>query len=316
MGRFDQALEWIRGAIATRQGAITDYFFVRGTPEQFDQRHGCLVRVETTIGIFFFRAVTSQVPHDPRLGCLLARLFPLHFPECIACDPLERWGLLRDTQAVELSQITGWTKWFEAFEQFARIQIACTAHLGALETIGCPVWNLERLVDTVDAFIAQLREWGIEPDDDSVLAEKLKELCERLGAEAIPISLSHGDFQGNNVMKSGRHCIYIDFAEAYLGMPFFLVHDVLAYMSDKHATEASALLQAYLQPWSEHLCRSVESLMTVVQLSRPLAALRVAMRALECQLYLGIDTDPRRQQMCLSLGREMAAVRKFAAAVV
>jgi hypothetical protein len=79
-------------------------------------------------------------------------------------------------------------------------------------------------------------------------------MCRELAALGVPPSLEHGDLWGVNVIAGARECVFIDWEDASVSVPFLSPFLLLA--SPEHAEVLAALPDArariraaYLKPW-------------------------------------------------------------------
>jgi Phosphotransferase enzyme family len=84
------------------------------------------------------------------------------------------------------------------------------------------------------------------------LATQLKEACIFLAELDLPDTLGHMDFNPGNVISSSTGCVFLDWAEAYVGHPFYtfeyLREQLRRCHPDKKAWQ-SEVTSCYLDPW-------------------------------------------------------------------
>jgi aminoglycoside phosphotransferase (APT) family kinase protein len=81
----------------------------------------------------------------------------------------------------------------------------------------------------------------------------LKEACTFLAELDLPETLGHLDFNPGNIIGSPTGCVFLDWAEAYIGHPFYtfeyLREQLRRIHPDKKAWQ-SEVTSCYLDPWS------------------------------------------------------------------
>lgn len=286
---LNPVLCWIQEQIDVEKAVITEYTILRGRSVP-----GCLIHLHTTSGPLYFKSVMAFLSHEPKLTNMLSKLYKGHTPEVVGVDYDRHWLLTRDVGGHSLDNTSNIRRWEEVLRIFSQIQISCTNYLDQLSMSGCLNWRLNRLEAEVDSFFNFASSLGTEKAETliqqqgstlSALAAHLKELCRQLGNYNIPQSLVHGDFNLDNIYVTDEGCVFLDWAEGYVGYPFFVLVDFLAHighsrpeLNDFHASFRTA----YLEPWSTYM--SFARLTEVFELSRPLAVLRYALRVIESEL--------------------------------
>lgn len=291
-------LDWVQDLIQCDSASILDYTALRG--ESLD---GCLVKIETSYGVFYFKGVGERHSHEPRITVELARRYPAHLPEIVGFDSERRWILMKDVGGTSLNDVSDISIWEGAMRSFAQIQIYYTDRQDSLLRLGCCDWRMNELSDKIDPFFAQVSSFNardskeiiaFQREDTLSLTSKLKELCLALAAYEIPSSLVHGDFHLDNILVNDRNCVFIDWAAGYLGHPFFAIADFFGYIGYARpdlATYHDSLRAAYLNEWVKYT--SITNLNAAFKISRPLAMLRYAINVLEVNLKPRPDLDER-----------------------
>src|SRR5262249_1784741 len=120
-----------------------------------------------------------------------------------------------------------------ASETLARLQIASREEVDALLTCGCRDLRGASLLPMIDPFLKVMGEQmamqekmqpaPLCPTELSQLGEWLKEALTEWTALPVPDTLGHLDFNPGNVLCSSERCIFLDWAEAYVGPPFMTI---------------------------------------------------------------------------------------------
>jgi len=84
------------------------------------------------------------------------------------------------------------------------------------------------------------------------LAASLKEACIFLAELDLPDTLGHMDFNPGNICGSSTGCVFLDWAEAYVGHPFLTFEYLREQLSRNHPDKKawqSEVTSCYLDPW-------------------------------------------------------------------
>jgi pimeloyl-ACP methyl ester carboxylesterase len=250
---YDGAVAWVDQQIA-RLGAERT--------EDALQRKGawpgsCVLRIPTSQGDFYLKAVYSRSPGEPALVAALAERWPALVPEIVALDtaPERRWMLMRDFGR-------GWLRrkpmvcWEEAARQFASLQIEAAAELECWLAMGCEDRRASTLPAHLDRLLADVsalgldKPWGLSRDEleqVQVRLPRLRDLCEELAASGVPDSLVQQDFRDGNVAvvqdpktagQTGERCrfVFYDWSDAVVGHPFFCGIRMQDYINQPYQT--------------------------------------------------------------------------------
>jgi phosphotransferase family enzyme len=314
---LDPVLSWIREQIDAEKASITEFTILRGSSVP-----GCLIRVHTTSGLLYFKSVMTFLSHEPKLTSTLSKLYKNQIPEVVGVDYERHWLLTRDVGGHSLENTSNIQRWEEALRIFSQMQLSCADYLDHLSMSGCLNWRLDRLETEIDGFFDFAYSLGTEKAENlihqkggtvSALAAYLKESCIQLNSYDIPQSLVHGDFNLDNIYVTNERCVFLDWAEGYVGYPFFVLVDFLAHIShnrpelnDFHASFHTA----YLEPWTKYM--STARLKEAFQLSRPLAVLRYALRVIESELSIGEITLEDKERLATFLNSLILHMHRYA----
>ena len=152
--------------------------------------------------------------------------------------------------------------WQLAARTLARLQIESSDRVPALLEAGCQKLEIAMLLDHIGPFfdlMASLmaRQTKLSPPPLTrealrTLAAQLKEACTLLAEYKLPDTLGHLDFNPGNVIGSPSACVFLDWAEAYVGHPFYtfeyLREQLQRIHPDKKAWQ-SEVTSCYLDPW-------------------------------------------------------------------
>ena len=241
-----------------------------------------LLRLPTTIGEVYFKAVPATDVHEPLLTQMLASQYPTLTPPVLAVHEERRWML---TKAVVGKKIRSGAnpheylaRWETLLSTYAQMQQGYTKHSEQVLALGCHDWRLEKLVEDIDPFFAELPSIlqgahnSLTREEQEVLQSvvpRLKTLCFELLQLGIPVSLHHGDFHRGNILVNERECILLDWS-GFVGV----THPFLSLwlpLGDWDADIGQQLVESYLKVWSD--IAPLEELRSSVKKAHPLAAL-------------------------------------------
>src|SRR3954447_12866939 len=199
-GWFDTASAWIVAELARHDLAPT------GPIEQFKSWGiSCVLRIPTTGGRVYFKAVPLLFISEPAITRSLAARYPDHIPSPLAIAEREdeSWMLLRDFGGHELEEGTV-DQWAEVLGFLGRIQRESAGSINELLTLRCADRRLEILASQVDPLLddagAMSTLEAAQVEQMRALGPRLKAMCEELGGYAIPATLVHGDFHSGNII--------------------------------------------------------------------------------------------------------------------
>jgi hypothetical protein len=231
----------------------------------FDQlrtwERSCVLRVPTTRGLLYFKALPAMFAHEIHLIEVLAVRYPHNVVEVLAVDHERYWLLMADMGSQSLSQVSDLDRWEEALRLFARIQITSADMVEELVALGCPDRRIEALSNQIDPLLTELQRYpGLSAEDVAALhslAPTLKEACAQLAHYSLPATLEHGDFWPSNVLLLEVGYVYLDWSDSSVAHPFFCltlfleledVPDDLAQLPDL----VTRLRDAYLEAWAAY----------------------------------------------------------------
>jgi hypothetical protein len=276
-GWLDLVSGWMRGKLAERGLTVT------GQVEQVKQWGiSCVLKVATTGGDYYFKAVPGIFATEPQITEGLARLFPGRVPEPLAIEmrPGEGWMLLRGFETKPVWDATQ-GQWDAILRLFAPLQRASVDLIDQLYAVGCQDRRLDKLALHLDELLADEEMMSsleeVQREQLRTLAPTLRGMCEKLAGYAIPYTLVHGDFHPANVVPDGGgYCIF-DWTDACIAHPFLDMATVLESDGIQESQEARAHLRAvYLEEWARYGYEPPERLEEALRLALPLGALHQA----------------------------------------
>jgi hypothetical protein len=287
-GWYTAAVAWIEEQLA-RLG-----YTATGPIEQVKTAWSCssILRVPTTAGDLYFKATYARPPAEVSVIEELARRRPRQVPTVIAGDAGRRWMLMEDFGPRELSRMP-FARWPRALLLFGRLQRECSEDLSPWMAIGCPGRRMDKLVDHLDALLADPLLAQSDPpfrlgeeDLSRLLAHRdiwVHGLC-ALASSPIPPAIVQQDFRDGNVAIRGRDYVFYDWSDTVLSHPFFSACRFLEYVGTQGsgarrrssrrlptAVRHVRLRAAYLDAWADYGAREqLEAVFRQVQRLNPL----------------------------------------------
>jgi hypothetical protein len=264
LGWVDDAQEWIKSAITDRDVCFTN---------QTRQLNACgtfaLVRFATKCGrAYWLKAVGEPNAHEFAVTTYLAEHCPTYLPKLVcARGDWNAWVMQEGGQSLErplpLPRVE------EVVTQMATVQTAFVGNTNDLLRCGCVDQRIEVLEAHVDQVITYLAEaMGLQTSTKvprlsearlRELAAILQAACSAMRALNIPDSLLHNDLNAGNVLFDESRCLFIDWAEAYVGNPFLIFPQLCSLIScseDTSLTWVQRLKTLYKGRWSSLLTDS------------------------------------------------------------
>lgn len=255
---------WFRELIAWVQEQLNPYGLM--TTGEFQQLN-CgptfsLVRLETTGPAVWFKAVGEPNLREFPITTTLANHFPSYVPTLIATQPSCNGWLTFEAEGAVLDEGSDIVTWQTAARTLAQLQIESRKTAPALLDAGCRIIQTASLPDQIDPFfevMARLmaKQTTVSPppltaDALHTLAAQLKQACIFLAEFNVPDTLGHMDLNPGNVIGSPTGCVFLDWAEAYVGHPFYTFEYLREHLSRNHPNKTawqSQVTSCYLDPW-------------------------------------------------------------------
>jgi hypothetical protein len=261
LGWFKQLIEWI-GEIGEPIGLqLSGKFSQLNASPSFS-----LIRFETNNTAIWFKAVGEPNLREFPITLTLARLFPTHVPTILASRPAWTGWLSLEVEGTNLSESRDVTLWETAAVALATLQIKSISECKDLLYAGVRDLRVDTLSELVQPFLDVMGQLMDEQKMVPPVVLSLKELrCLGEGIQDAlclvkesggPDTLGHLDLNPGNIIVSQDHCVFLDWAEAYVGHPFFSFEYVLEHLRrtvgvDK--TLEQQLITSYAVKWGQGL---------------------------------------------------------------
>lgn len=284
----ERAHAWIRAQLVLRD------LRVAGAIETVHTRPWSIIlRVPTTRGNFYFKALPDLFAYEAKLMQALAQWHPDSIPELVGVDITRGWMLMADG-GERLREIVRATRdpspWFQILPQYVALQSALSLRLDELLAMGLPDYRPRALpahYETLlqDTPILRLDQpKGLTSEEYArlrALAPQVAAWSAQLSAINIPDSLDHGDLHDGNVFVRDGHYTFIDWGDCAVAHPFFSMRVVLIGNENSLGLpdldpSLAPLRDAYLSAWTSYA--SMPELRRAFKLSHWLANLAGALK--------------------------------------
>ncbi|HEY7342146.1 MAG TPA: phosphotransferase [Ktedonobacterales bacterium] len=247
-----------------------------------------VLRLPTTGGNVYFKAVTQPFAFEPPLTALLAELLPAESPRVLAVDRARRWLLMGDAGdpiRAQIRETRNPQPYQDMLVAFARFQLALLPHTPRLEASAIPDRRLEVLPALFAATMRDTdgllvgRPGGLSTDDYARLhAMDVADLASRLASFGIPETLVQEDCHPGHWIAGVNGPIFFDWGDTCLGHPFQSLMMALRWgrlVLGYDAATLDGLRDAYLAQWGDY--GSLERLREAYQLAWRLTPLTRAL---------------------------------------
>lgn len=234
LGWFEEVRTWIEGVLEPLGFHLNGNFRQLNASPTFS-----LIRFETDGPAVWFKAVGEPNQREFPVTCVLSRLFPGHVPGVVATRPDWSAWLMREAVGTLLSEVQEETLWKKAAAALAQLQIDSSGHGAQILVAGARdvgVTALSRMVEPFVEAVTRLmeRQTKIPPEPLNrkqlrVVGDRIQTALEALEALEIPETLGHLDLNPGNIVVSPERCVFLDWAEAYVGNPFFTFQYILEH---------------------------------------------------------------------------------------
>jgi len=256
---FDELCRWAGQAIAARGLHLTGGFRqLNASPSS------SLFRFETNGPAVWFKAVGKPNKREFPITLEIVKNFPRYAPRFVASRTDWNGWLSLEVEGANLAETADLPDWMKAATALAKLQIESVGRCRTFLDSGAHDLNLGVLDNSVSPFlevIARLMQEQTKVPPPTISAEGLALLKERireavavLKQSEIPDTLGHLDLNPGNVMAGAADgCAFLDWAEAYVGHPFYSFEYLLEHfrrLAGKDAMAEQALTTAYLGPWT------------------------------------------------------------------
>jgi hypothetical protein len=257
LGWFDELREWIEEVIGPLGFHLNGNFRQLNASPTFS-----LIRFETDGPALWFKAVGEPNQREFPITCELSRHFPRYVQIVLGTRPEWKGWLTREAAGKLLSDAQENALWEKSASSLAELQIDSIDHNTQILAAGARdlgVNALSKMVGPVIETMAQLMERQIKTPpvplnrkELLLLGERLQTALEALETLGIPETLGHLDLNPGNIVASPDRCVFLDWAEAYIGNPFLTFQYLLEHLRRSAGRDSALeidLVSSYREPW-------------------------------------------------------------------
>jgi hypothetical protein len=307
LGWLTEIIGWIESESLSVGSRLTGQFRQLNASPTFS-----LVRFETTGQAIWFKAVGEPNLREFPITLKLAELFPDYVCRILATKPDVNGWLSLEVQGVSLDECAGTESWNAAADCLADLQIASFGKTG--EFLEAGAWDVRpsTLLGLVKPFfeaisVVMRRQTKTVPpplsrEQLSTLQSQIEDALCALMAQSLPDTLGHIDANPGNIVISGQQAVFLDWAEACVGHPFFTFHFLQEYLRrHTHADDVQRnFVDSYLRPWEFRVARKeLEEILKRASLCAVFAF------AVSNDLWRSHDTEQSTDAYFRSLARRM-----------
>jgi hypothetical protein len=259
LGWIPEAQEWIRETIHDHRVEFTDDIRQLNASATF-----ALVRFPARDGTaYWLKATGAPNRHELGITSLLSKVCPEYLPPLLATR--NDWNAWATREAGETIDLPGsFIVFEEAVRSLADLQKRTIGYAHMLFNAGAAdqrTFMLSSHVDEVMDYLAAAMDRQISTKVPRLTRRRLTELgsilldalakIEMLG---IPDTLIHNDINAGNILLDGTRCVFIDWAETYVGNPF-LALQLFSVMAADYAPQSERtswqqqFREVYRQRW-------------------------------------------------------------------
>jgi Phosphotransferase enzyme family len=265
LGWFEELRGWVEEIVGPLGFRLKGSFRQLNASPAFS-----LIRFETDGPALWFKAVGEPNHREFPITCELSRMLPRYVPIVLGTRPEWNGWLTREAVGKLLSEALDNDLWEKSASSLAELQIDSIDHGTQILASGARDLGVNTLSKMVGPFIetmTQLMERQIKTPPAPLnrkelllLGERLHTALEALGALELPETLGHLDLNPGNIVASPDHCVFLDWAEAYVGNPFLTFQYLLEHLrrtaTGDYAVEVG-LVASYRERWERMVARTV-----------------------------------------------------------
>lgn len=221
-----------------------------------------LLRFETNSRAVWFKAVGYPNTREFPITLVLAQLFPAHLAKIVATRPDWNAWLAEEAEGTPLTDSFRPAPWHAVAASLAELQIQSIGETWQILDAGARdlrASTLAALVDPCFEVISQLMKEqtkasprALSDRELSALSSQIKKSLSDLQQLDIPDTLGHLDLNPSNIIVSESHCVFLDWAEAFVGPPFLSYAYLLEHFArtfPQSTAEEQKLTPAYVERW-------------------------------------------------------------------
>jgi hypothetical protein len=259
LGWFKELREWLETVIEPLGFHFNGNFRQLNASPSFS-----LVRFETDGPALWFKAVGEPNQKEFLITGTLAQLFPNYLPGVLATRPDWNGWLTREAAGKLLGEVREEALWQRAAAALAKLQIDSIDHGARILGAGARDLGATELSKVIQPFIESMaelmeRQTKVPPTalgraELLLLGDRIQSVLDALEPLGIPETLGHLDLNPGNITVSPSRCTFLDWAEAYVGNPFFSLEYLLEHLRRTRGTDSALetkLVESYRAQWEK-----------------------------------------------------------------
>lgn len=277
-GWFFEVTDWIAGLLESHSLFLTGAFRQLNASSTFS-----LIQFETNRRPVWFKAVGEPNTREFAVTLALASICPDYLPKIIGTKPAWRAWLTEEATGTSLAAADCAKPWQSAAETLALLQLLARPRKQLLYEAGVRDLRSRQLLVLVPRFFECMQACQLANDlpleeqfstsELSTLRDRVIDALTALDELDIPDTIGHMDLNPQNIFCSESHSIFLDWAESFIGCPFFSFEYLLQHFRRTHFADTlseAELRNVYCAGWRDVLSpQHVQAGMQLV----PLAAL-------------------------------------------
>lgn len=257
LGWFQPLRDWVEGVIEPLGFHLNGGFRQLNSSPSFS-----LIRFETDGPALWFKAVGEPNQREFPITQALAKRFPDYVPKIIAVRPEWNGWLAREAEGISLGETGEPALWARAAAGLAELEIASIGHEKEILSAGAHDLSFARLSGLVLPFsetAATLmdQQSNIPPAvltraELARMRQVVRESLDALRDLGVPDTLGHLDLNPANILVSPKACIFLDWAEAFVGQPFLSLQYLAEHLrraAGGNAAMEREIVEAYTAAW-------------------------------------------------------------------
>jgi hypothetical protein len=259
LGWFKELREWVQALIEP-----LGFHLDRNVRQLNASPTFSLVRFETQGPALWFKAVGEPNQREFPITSTLSQLFPNYLPGILAIRADCNGWLTWEVSGRLLCDVPEAALWERAAAALAELQIESIDHGARVLAAGARDLGATALSKLVQPFIEIMahlmeRQSKVLPaalgrKELLLLGDRILSALDALEALGIPETLGHLDLNPGNIVISPNRCAFLDWAEAYVGNPFFTFQYLLEHRRRTVGTDSAfeaKLITSYCAQWEQ-----------------------------------------------------------------
>jgi hypothetical protein len=222
-----------------------------------------LIRFETDGPNLWFKAVGEPNLREYPITLALVKRFPEYLPIVVAARPDWNAWLAIEAEGAHLDADSTLDEWTTVINRLANLEIASFGHTRHILDSGARDARLFVLHGLLDAFVEDAAAFTehersifskpLPRGELRLLCSEIRRCLELLESWCLPNVLGHFDFNPTNIVLSGQHCVFLDWAEACVGPPILTLAGALESFEafgNRTSDARDRLISQFISCWS------------------------------------------------------------------